>query len=66
MIELMTAPVAHRRRHRKFVPGTTGWTVDHLDNPDIEYEWLCGQSSAEVRPSLFPGLTVVLGSIGAE
>jgi Uma2 family endonuclease len=38
----MTTAVAHRRR-RKFVPGTTGWTVDDLNDPEIERQWFAGR-----------------------
>jgi hypothetical protein len=29
--------------HRDFVPGTTGWSVDDLDDPEIERLWLEGR-----------------------
>jgi Uma2 family endonuclease len=31
----MTTEVAHR----EFIPGTTGWSVDDLDDPEIERRW---------------------------
>ncbi len=35
----MTAEVAHR----EFLPGTTGWSVDDLDDPEIERLWSQGR-----------------------
>jgi Uma2 family endonuclease len=29
--------------HREFIPGTTGWTVDDLDDPEIERLWFEGR-----------------------
>src|SRR3954447_24217557 len=29
--------------NREFVPGTTGWSVDDLDDPAIEAQWLKGR-----------------------
>ena len=29
--------------HREFIPGTTGWTVDDLDDPEIERLWCQGR-----------------------
>jgi hypothetical protein len=29
--------------HREFIPGTTGWTVDDLDDPEIERLWVAGR-----------------------
>lgn len=28
---------------REFIPGTTGWTVDDLDDPEIERQWFAGR-----------------------
>lgn len=35
----MTSTLAQRQ----FIPGTTGWSVDDLDNPEIESLWLAGR-----------------------
>src|SRR5207248_1829334 len=29
--------------HREFIPGTTGWSVDDLDDPEIERLWFQGR-----------------------
>src|SRR4051812_20179852 len=29
--------------HREFIPGTTGWSVDDLDDPEIERMWFQGR-----------------------
>src|SRR5437773_11002243 len=29
--------------HREFIPGTTGWTADDLDDPEIEHLWMQGR-----------------------
>jgi Uma2 family endonuclease len=29
--------------HREFIPGTTGWSVDDLDDPEIEKLWFQGR-----------------------
>src|SRR5437588_2784874 len=29
--------------HREFIPGTTGWSVDDLDDPQIERLWFQGR-----------------------
>src|SRR5439155_8593187 len=29
--------------HREFIPGTTGWTVDDLEDPEIERLWCQGR-----------------------
>ena len=39
----MTSTIAPIETERKqFIPGTTGWTADDLDDPEIERLWLGG------------------------
>jgi len=53
----MTTAVAHR----KFVPGTTGWTADDLDDPEIEKRWMQGRYEivegvlTQMAPAYFDG-----------
>jgi hypothetical protein len=42
----MTAAILHIEQFeetRPFEPGTTGWTVDDLDDPEIERKWFAGR-----------------------
>lgn len=47
--------------HREFIPGTTGWTVDDLDDPEIERAWFQGRYEivegvlAVMAPAYFDG-----------
>jgi len=47
--------------HREFIPGTTGWTVDDLDDPEIERLWCQGKYEivegvlTQMAPALFDG-----------
>ena len=47
--------------HREFVPGTTGWTVDDLDDPEIERLWCLGRYEivegvlTQIAAALFEG-----------
>ena len=47
--------------HREFIPGTTGWTVDDLDDPDIEKLWFQGRYEivegvlTQMAPAYFDG-----------
>jgi len=47
--------------HREFKPGTTGWTVDDLDDPEIEKFWLQGRFEivegvlTQMAPAYFDG-----------
>jgi Uma2 family endonuclease len=36
-------PMTDTLEHREFVPGTTGWSVDDLDDPAIEALWNAGK-----------------------
>jgi Uma2 family endonuclease len=47
--------------HREFIPGTTGWTVDDLDDPEIEKLWFQGRYEivegvlTTMAPAVFDG-----------
>ncbi|HEX3356066.1 MAG TPA: Uma2 family endonuclease [Tepidisphaeraceae bacterium] len=47
--------------HREFVPGTTGWSVEDLDDPEIERLWCQGRYEivegvlTQMAPALFDG-----------
>lgn len=47
--------------HREFVPGTTGWSVDDLDDPEIERLWFQGRYEivegvlTQMPPAYFDG-----------
>lgn len=47
--------------HREFLPGTTGWTVDDLEDPEIERQWCQGRYEivegvlTVMAPAMFDG-----------
>jgi len=42
MTTRITSPPPDKAARRKFAVGTTGWTADDLDDPEIEREWQRG------------------------
>jgi Uma2 family endonuclease len=38
----MMGAMSTLQTHREFIPGTTGWTVDDLDDPEIDRLWEAG------------------------
>src|SRR4051812_16238976 len=47
--------------HREFIPGTTGWSIDDLDDPEIEKLWFQGRYEivegvlTQMAPAYFDG-----------
>jgi Uma2 family endonuclease len=58
-------PMTLAAAHRKFIPGTTGWTVDDLDDPQIETLWHGGRYEivegvlTRMPPAYFDGSSIL-------
>src|SRR4051794_19567895 len=54
-------PMPTEVAHREFIPGTTGWSIDDLDDPEIERLWFQGRYEivegvlTQMAPAYFDG-----------